>query len=89
MYAKDYENASDIKAAIISAFQEVSDGMVISTMENFGRRLEMVLRNKGGYFKNKVVMCLCIVYTKIPMFSEHFEPKLMKIGRTELELFKF
>ena len=52
MYVKKYENISDLKGAIISAFQKVSDEMVISTMENFGRRLEMVLRNKGDYFEN-------------------------------------
>ena len=51
MYVKNYENISDLKAAIISAFQEVSDGMVTSIMEYFGRRLEMVLRNKGEHFE--------------------------------------
>ena len=49
MYVKNYENISDLKAAIISAFQEVSDGMVTSIMEYFGRR--MVLRNKGEHFE--------------------------------------
>ena len=38
---------------------------------------------------NKVAMCLCVVYIKILMLYEHFEPKLMKIGRIELQLFKF
>ena len=28
LYVKNYENISDLKAAIISAIQEVSDGMV-------------------------------------------------------------
>jgi len=51
MYVKNYENIGDLKAAIILAFQEVSDGMVTSTVENFGRRLEMVLRNEGDYFE--------------------------------------
>ena len=51
VYVKNYENISDLIFKIISAFQEVSDGMVISTMENFGRRLKMVLRNKGAYFE--------------------------------------
>ena len=51
MYVKNYENISEIKAVIISAFQEVSNGMVTSNMENFGRRLEKVLRNKGDYFE--------------------------------------
>ena len=46
-------NINDLNAAIISTFQEVSDGMLTSTMENFGRRLEMVLRNKGGNFEEK------------------------------------
>ena len=32
-------------------FQEVSDGMETSIMENFGRRLEMVLRNKGEHLE--------------------------------------
>jgi len=39
--------------------------------------------------KNKVAMCLCVVYIKILMLSEHFKRKLMKIGRIELQLFKF
>ena len=51
VYVKNYENISDLIPTIISAFQEVSDGMVTSTMENFGRRLEMVLRNKGAHFE--------------------------------------
>ena len=51
VYVKNYENISNLISTIISAFQKVSDGMVISTMENFDRRLEMVLRNKGGYSK--------------------------------------
>ena len=51
MYVKNYKNISDLKAAIISAFQEVSDGIMTSTMEKFGRRLEMVLRNKGEHFE--------------------------------------
>ena len=51
MYVKNYESISDLKAAIISEFQEVSDGMVTSIMDNFGRRLEMVLQNNGGYFE--------------------------------------
>ena len=51
MCVKNYENIKDLKAAIISAFQEVSDGMVTSAMENFGRRLKMVLRNKGAHFE--------------------------------------
>ena len=49
VYAKNYENISDLISTIISAFQEVSDGMVISNMENFGRRLEMLQRNMGVY----------------------------------------
>ena len=65
----------------------MSDGIVTSTMENFGKRLEMVFRIREFILKNKVAMCLCIVYIIILM-SEHFEPKLMKIGRIELELFK-
>ena len=80
---------SDLKAAIISAFQEVSGGMMISTMENFGIDdwkwsfgiVEIVLINK-------VAMCFCVVYIKILLLSEHFEPKLMKIRRIELEVFK-
>ena len=51
MCGKNYENIKDLKAAVISVFQEVADGMVISTVENFGRRLEMILRNKGKYFE--------------------------------------
>ena len=31
VYVKNYENISDLISAIISAFQEVSDGMVTST----------------------------------------------------------
>ena len=50
-YVKNYENISDLIFKIISAFQEVSDGIVISTMENFGRRLKMVLRNKGRHLE--------------------------------------
>ena len=51
MYVKNYENISDLKGAIISAFQEMLDGMVTPTMENFGRRLEIVLWNKADYFE--------------------------------------
>ena len=51
VYVKNYENISDLLSGIISAFQKVSDGMVTSTMENFGRRLEMVIQNKGEYFE--------------------------------------
>ena len=65
---ENYENISELKAAIISAFQEVSDG-TWRTMEDFDRRLEMVLRNKGGHLKNKIVMCMCRVYIKILMLS--------------------
>ena len=88
MHVKNYEDISDHISAIILAFQEVSDGMVTSSIENFSRRLEMVLQNKGGHLKNKVVMCLCVVYIKILMIFEHFEPKLTKIGQIELELLK-
>ena len=35
LYVKNYENISDLKAALISAFQEVSHGMVTLIMENF------------------------------------------------------
>ena len=83
MYVKNYENICDLKAAIIWTFQEVSDGMVTSTMENFGWRLEMVLRNMGCYFEKKVVMCLRVVYIRILM-SVHFEHKLMKIRQIKL-----
>ena len=38
-YVQNYENISGLKAAIICAFQEMSDGMVTSIMKNFGRRL--------------------------------------------------
>ena len=31
VYVKNYENISDLKAVITSAFQEVSDGTVTST----------------------------------------------------------
>ena len=48
VYVKNYKNNSDLKAAIISL---LSDGIVTSTMENFGILLEMILRNKGGYFE--------------------------------------
>ena len=51
VYVKNYEYISDVKAAIISAFHEVSDGMVTSTLENFDRRLEIILRNKGGHIE--------------------------------------
>ena len=51
VHVKNNENISDLKAAIISSFQEVSDGMVTSTMENFGRRLDMVLQNNGRHFE--------------------------------------
>ena len=37
VYVKNYENISDLISTIISSFQEVSDGMVISTIDNFGR----------------------------------------------------
>ena len=39
VYVKNYKNICDLLSAII-----VSDGMVTSTMENFGRPLEMVLQ---------------------------------------------
>ena len=51
MYGTNYENICDLKAAIISKFQEVSDGRVTSTIENSGRQLDMALRNKGDYFE--------------------------------------
>ena len=51
MCVKNYEIISDFKAAIISAFEEASDAMVTSNMENFGRRLDTVLQNKGGYYE--------------------------------------
>ena len=50
-YVDNYENISDLKAAIISEFQEVSDGMATSTKENFGKQLETVLRKKDGHFE--------------------------------------
>ena len=86
---KNYENISDLKTAIISAIQEVSDGMVTSTMENFGiDDWKWSFGIREGILKNIVVMCLSVVYIKILM-SVHFEHKLMKIGRIELEIFKF
>ena len=51
VYVKNYENISDLISAIISIIQEVTDEIATSTMENFGKRLEMVLRNMGGYFE--------------------------------------
>ena len=53
VYVKNYEKVSDLKAAIISAFQEMSDGMITLTMENFDRQMKMVLRNRGGHFEDK------------------------------------
>ena len=50
-YDRNYENISDLISAIISAFQEVFNGMVTLIMENFSRRLEIALRNKGGNFE--------------------------------------
>ena len=38
VYVKNYENISELKGAIISAFQEVSDRMVTLTMDNFDKR---------------------------------------------------
>ena len=35
VYVKKYENIRDLKAAIFLEFQEVSDGMVTSTVENW------------------------------------------------------
>ena len=66
VYITNYENISDLKPAIISAFQEVSDGMVTSIMENYVRRLEITLRNKGGHFeKLNSNLLVCSIY-KIP-----------------------
>ena len=64
MYFKKYENISDLKAAIISAFQEVSDGMVTSIISTYSvRRLEMVLRNKGEHLeKLGSNVLVCIIY---------------------------
>ena len=74
---KNYENIRDVKAAIISAFQEMSNIMVTSIME-------IAFQIKGGHFENKITMCLCVVCIRILMLSVHFEPKLMKIGRTRI-----
>ena len=63
MCVNNYENIKDLRAVIISVFQEVSDVMVTSTMENFGRQLEMVLRNRANILKNKVAMnSVCVKY---------------------------
>ena len=57
------KNINNLKPAIISEFQELSDGMVTSTIENFGTRLEMVLRNKGGHFgKYNIDVVVCSIY---------------------------
>ena len=59
MCVKNYENIKDLKAAIISVFQEVSDGMVTSTMGNFGtRELNMNLSDvpnlQSGYCRQGI-----------------------------------
>ena len=74
MYVKNYEIISDLKAAITSAFQEVSDGMATSTMENFGiDDWKWSFGKREIILKIKRAMCLCVVYIKI-LISEHFEP---------------
>ena len=87
MYVKNYENIRDLKAAIISAFQEVSDGLESwsSSVDDWKWSFEI----REIILKNKVAMWLCVVYNKILILSEHFKAKLMKIGRIEFELFKF
>ena len=61
----------------------------LQPLENFGRPLEMVLRNKGGHFeKLSSNVLVCNIYQN-PNVVCTFEPELMKIGRTQLELFKF
>ena len=75
LYVYNYENVSDLKYAIISAFQEVPNGMVTLTMEYFGRRLEIVLRRKGGRFEkcNRKLLVYSI-YIKMLMLSVYFQP---------------
>ena len=88
MYVENYENISDLKAAIISAIQEVSDGMVTLTIKSSVDSYKWSFGIREGILKNKVAMCLYVVCIKILM-SEHFKHKLMNIEQIELELLKF
>ena len=81
----NYENISDLKAAIISIRGSVGwNGDLYHGNDwkwSFGIWEEIL--------KNRKVMCLCVVYIKILMLLVHFELNLMKIEPIELELFKF
>ena len=60
MYVQNYEIISDLKAAKISAFQEMSDGMVTLTMENLWRIKKKL---QTPTIENKVVCVLvCSIY---------------------------
>ena len=88
MYVKNCENISDLKAVIISAFQEMSDGMLTQPWRTSVDDWKWSFGIRDIILKNKVAMCLCVVYIKILMLSDHFEPKLVKIGQIKLRLFK-
>ena len=89
MCVENYENIKDLKAVIVSVFHEVSDRMVTQPWRTSVDDWKWSFGIRGHILKNKVEICLCVVYIKILMLSEHFEPKLMEIGRIELQLFKF
>ena len=70
-----YENICYLNSAIISTFQELSDGMVTSIIWRTSvNNWKWSFRIREGILKNKIVMCLCVVYIKILMLSIHVEP---------------
>ena len=88
MYVENYENISDLKFAIISAFQENRIEWLLQAWRTSVNDWKWSFGTREGIFKNKVVMFLCVVYIKTLMFIVHFEHMLIEIGRIELELFK-
>lgn len=51
VYKQNYENLDQLKAAIVTAFQQVSQEMLFATMENFVKRLNLVLECNGGHIE--------------------------------------
>ena len=51
VYTRNYENIASLKISIRTAFESLTEEMVSSTMENFQKRLETILRVRGQQFE--------------------------------------
>ena len=51
VYTRNYQNLEDLKTAITSAFQLITDEMISNTLKNLERRLKLLIQNGGQHIE--------------------------------------